>query len=302
MGLAGLASALAVVALAVATSPPSLAQRVGPPVAVAPKVTGAQASRPIPKAQAAQLAQARKAVRSRAPGQLRARTRAALQAISLPVYLDRMRQVWLAADSNQNWSLAWQGAAPAEPLPAAAAGCSIVTYDFVPAKKEKDPTKPGVWIDTPAAYVPNGWLSFAEVLAPMTVPTNQCEALGLEVKHACLKDGKKIYMGEGLGAGSNGSPFGALLPGYSSPFGKSIACQLNPTGESCLLPRFKANCDQAGGEYIAETVVNGCESYAQLGPDSVEAFLAVARANFIAEDHNDDGVVSPGENQFLCTP
>lgn len=301
IGVSGLACLLAVIVMSLASSSPSLAQRPGPPGASAPKVTGPSKSRPIPKAQATRLAQARQSVRSRAPNQLRARTRAALQSISLPLYLDRMRQLWLAADSNQNWSLAWQGNAPAEPLPPAAAACSIVTYDFVPAVKEKDPTKPGVWIDKPAAYVPNGWLSYAEVLGPMTVPTNQCEALGVEVKHACLKDGKKIYMGQDFSSG--GSAQGSIFPpGFGSLFGKSLACQMDPYSTSCTLPRFKTKCADAGGEYVEETVVNGCESYAQLGPDSVEAFLAVARLNFIAEDHNEDGVVTPAENQYLCTP
>jgi hypothetical protein len=73
-------------------------------------------------------------------------------------------------------------------------------------------------------------------------------------------------------------------------------------GESCDLSKFKAMCAEKGGEFINETVINGCERYATLGPDSVEAFLAVAKENFIAEDKNADGVVTPTESQYLCQP
>jgi hypothetical protein len=292
---AGLAGAVAVLGLAVS---PSLAQRLGPPTAIE-KALPVKGARPITQAQYANLERLRAATRLRAPQGISGRARNAAMATTLPVYLERMRTVWRTADANGDWSLAWQGATPTEPLPAAVNACAIVKYDFVPAKKEKDPSKPGVWIDTPAQYVPNGWLSYPEMLATMSVATNQCEALGLEIKHTCLINGQKVYWGE-LQSG------GRSVPGWNinlnNPWtGRGAICWPS-SSTSCGLPGFKAQCAQKGGEYIAETVINGCERFTTLGPDSQEAFLEVAKENFIAEDKNADGVVTPAESQYLCQP
>jgi hypothetical protein len=220
--------------------------------------------------------------------------RSALRATAnttLPIYLERMRTVWRAADKNQDWSLAWQGASPAEPLPATVAGCAAVQYDFVPAKQEKDPAVPGVWINTPAHYKPNGWSTYGEVLAVTRTPTNQCEAYGLEVTPVSTINGKDYTQKETF----NSQPFGVPgLSGCGAYFGAG-----NPF---CTKDTLKARCAAQNGLYEERTKINGCEVCLKLGPDSLESFLELAKLNFAAEDHDKNGVVTPQENQFLCQP
>lgn len=266
------------------------AQRPGPPAQKTEN--GAFQGRPLPAAQATNLWAAQKNLRARAPSTLPTATRRAMNAITLQPYLDRMTAAWRAADKNADWSLQWQGSSPAEPLPPAIANCAVVQYQFQPAKNEKDPTKPGVWINTPAQYTPNGWSTYGELLATTVVNSNQCEAYGLVVTPACVINNVKVLFGE-VPTGSS------VLQKYGWGSCNTYFGSGNP---NCSTNSFSAWCQAKGGQLIESTSVTGCERFVKLGPDSLEAFLDVVKLNFASEDHNNDGVVSPSENQNLCLP
>lgn len=211
----------------------------------------------------------------RAPG-------ATLSNTSRALFLATSEARWKAADKNHDGVLAWQGAGAAEPL-GASANCTVVSYAHTPAKHEKDPAHPGQWIDTPASTVSVGWSTYAEVLAGTSVH-GECKTPGAYLTHTCTIPGKATVT--------------FIPPTYTYP--SWYPC-LSPTG--CTLDGFKSYCAAQGGAFnTTSQPTGGCLAYHEYGPDSREAFLAVAGANFDAEDWDKNGVVTAAEGKYLCAP
>lgn len=193
-------------------------------------------------------------------------------------------------DANQDGKLAWQTGA--ESLGPKVGQCVVVAYEKQPAKKEKDPKKPGTWIDTPEQWVPRNWLTCGELLSTTTVQGAECEVIGVVEETRCSgKDGKVL---PGPSASDkllqDAVSKGQKCPG---PWGFPTSCPKDPAAE-------RKACEAKGGSLVTLSTMQGCEKWPTFGPDTLEAFLSVAERNFDSEDHDGDGVIRAGEGQTLC--
>lgn len=205
-------------------------------------------------------------------------------------YLALMHAVWAQdLDTNGDGELTWVGGP--ESLGPKVDQCVIVEYEKRAAKKEKDPRKPGVWIETPEAWVRKDWLTWGEVLATTKVEGGQCLALGVSTEWKCMKPDMSGLLPEPESSGS-GWKIGVKIP-CTGPLGGIVKCPSDPDAG-------KSHCEARGGVYQAFTDTEGCEKWQTLGPETEPAFLRVAARNFDAEDLDHDGVIGAGEGQYLC--
>lgn len=206
-------------------------------------------------------------------------------------YLKLMHAVWVQdLDANSDGKLSWQSGP--ESLGSKIDACVVVKYKKQEAKKEKDPSKPGVWIETPEAWVPEDWVTWADVLGETSFKGGQCEVIGVETIWKCMTpDGNKPMPPPE----SKGWNISLPKPSCTGALGFPVDCSTtDPVAVG------KAECERRGGVYQAFTKMDGCEKWQHFGPDSEEAFLKVADLAFNAEDHDSNGVIEAGESQYLC--
>lgn len=205
-------------------------------------------------------------------------------------YLALMHAVWAQdLDANGDGELTWVDGP--ESLAPKVDTCVIVEYEKQAAKKEKDPKKPGVWIETPEAWVPKDWRTWGEVLASTKVQGGQCLALGVATEWKCMKPDMSGLLPEPE-TSSSGWNFGPKIP-CTATNGGILQCPSDPDAG-------KRHCEARGGVYQPFTNTEGCEKWQTFGPETEPAFLQVAARNFDAEDFDHDGVIGAGEGQYLC--
>jgi hypothetical protein len=218
-------------------------------------------------------------------------------------YLAKMAKAYEALDTQQDFSLKWQGPNPWEPLGPKISSCVIVAYAHQPATKVKDTAHPGQYIETPEAYVSTDWLTWPEVLGATAFEGGQCLAVGYTTTEVCLINGK-TYQQQELEDPVPSSGWPVHNSALSGPWNAqgALACLSDPKG--CAAPQsyFSKLCSSKGGELRPVTNYAGCEQWEKFGPDSREAFLKVAALNFDAEDLNHDSLISGQEGKFLCHP
>ena len=200
-------------------------------------------------------------------------------------YLNFMRALWVQdLDANSDGSLSWQNGP--ESLGSKIGTCVVVKYKKQEAKKEKDLSHPGQWIETPEAWVPEDWLTWGEALGATSFDGGECQVIGTEEVWRCMtKDGQK--------------PLPPPESGWTMP---SLPCTDAWGFPTVCNAKVKAKfqCEVRGGLFETFTKMEGCEKWQHFGPDSMEAFLSVASRAFDAEDHNASGVIENGESQYLC--
>lgn len=210
-------------------------------------------------------------------------------------YLKLMHAVWAQdLDANSDGTLAWQ--AGTEPLKSGVENCVVVQYTKQAATKEKDRANPGKWIETPETWVPADWLTYAEVLATTKVEGKECEVIGTRDEWRCLSsDGKTVLFSQSS-ASSSSSPLGSLWPKIpcKNAWGMIVPCPDKSKKGA------EAKCAAKGGSLVTLTKMDGCEKWQSFGPETLEAFLAVAEQNFDSEDHDGNGRIDAGEGQHLC--
>ena len=211
-------------------------------------------------------------------------------------YVDVLAKLFDSRDTNQDMFVSWQKPSTGETL-APLKSCVIVKYQTTQASKIKDPTKPGVFVETPASTTPVDWEYLTDRLAQTSFQGGECQAIEIKPVAQCYIDGKLAPK-----PGAASSP----IPGLNIPTnpGAGMACALSfdPKSEACKSPEQRS-CESRKGEWIVKEIATGaCEKWTTYGPDSTEAFRRVAAASFDAEDWNKNGRIDGKEGQYLCTP
>jgi hypothetical protein len=192
--------------------------------------------------------------------------------ISTASYVERMGKAFDQMDKNKDGYLLFTSnlstlpnpdAAAKEPLQAIFDSCYLVSYDVQPAKKEKDPTKPGVWIDTPASKTVKAWDDFRTALKPTsTADISICVQEEATTKTMCTAP--------------NGIDYPPNCP-------QGVGCFCQPGHVTKSVPTTK------------------CVKNQSLGPGiSRASFIEFAKKQVAAEDTNKDSKIDQTEGHFLC--